>query len=82
MLAEWKQSDGDLPGAIDIVEQLEPTAAAALSLAEWDIALARWDDVVELTDGLANSDDVGALLLVYRGTALRELGHHESARLA
>jgi tetratricopeptide (TPR) repeat protein len=82
MLAEWKQSDGDLPGAIDIVEQLEPTAAAALSLAELDIALRRWDDVVELTDGLANSDDVSALLLIFRGTALRELGHHESARLA
>ncbi len=82
MLAEWKQADGDLTGAIDTVEQLEPTAAAALSLAELYFDSERYDDVVELTDGLSNVDDVSALLMVYRGAAFRELGHHEAARLA
>lgn len=82
LIAEWRQTDGDLQGAIDIIEQLEPTAAAALSLAELYFAVSRWTDVIELTDGLSNGDDVTALLLVYRGTALRELGHFESARLA
>lgn len=82
ILAEWRQTDGDMQGAVDIVEQLEPTPAAALSLAELYFELHRYDDVVELTDGLANGDDVTALLLVYRGIALRELGHYESARLS
>ena len=82
MIAEWRQADGDLNGAVDIVEQLEPTPAAAVSLAELYFDSGRYNDVVELTDGLANTDDVSALLVVYRGTALRELGHHESARLA
>ncbi len=82
MIAEWKQADGDLQGAADVVEQLEPTPAAALSLAELYFELARYDGVVELTNDLANGDDVTALLLVYRGTAFRELGHYESARLA
>lgn len=81
-LAEWRQADGDITGAIDIVEQLEPTAAAALSLAELYHSVGRYDDVVDLTNGLTNTDDVTALLIVYRGTALRELGHHEAARLA
>jgi tetratricopeptide (TPR) repeat protein len=82
MLGEWRQADGDIQGAIDIVEQLEPTPAAALSLSELYFGLGRYADVVELTDGLENGDDVTALLIVYRGVALRELGHHESARLA
>jgi tetratricopeptide (TPR) repeat protein len=42
----------------------------------------RYSDVVEVTDGLENLDDVTALLLVYRGAALRELGFYESARFA
>ncbi|MGD9704246.1 MAG: DUF2510 domain-containing protein [Acidimicrobiia bacterium] len=82
MLAEWKQANGDVHGAADIIEQLEPTPAAALSLSELYFELGRYSEVVEVTDGLENGDDVTALLLVYRGVALRELGHHESARLA
>jgi hypothetical protein len=33
-LAELRQEDGDLAGAIDVVERLEPSAYAAVSLAE------------------------------------------------
>jgi tetratricopeptide (TPR) repeat protein len=82
MIAEWKQADGDAAGAADVVEQLEPTPAAALSLAELYLELGRHLDLVDLTNGLANSDDVTALLIVYRGMAFRELGQHEPARLA
>jgi tetratricopeptide (TPR) repeat protein len=82
LVAEWKQADGDLLGAVDIVEQLEPTSATALSLAELYLGSGRYGDLVELTDGLANVDDVTALLIVYRGVAFREIGHHETARLA
>jgi tetratricopeptide (TPR) repeat protein len=82
MIAEWKQSDGDLLGAVDVVEQLEPTGAAALSLSELYFELGRFQDVVELTDGLVNSDDVTALLLVHRGIAFRGLGNSETAKLA
>lgn len=82
MIAEWKQADGDLQGAVDIVEQLNPTAPAALSLSELYFEQLRYADVVELTDGLTNVDDVSALLIVYRGVAFRELGHPDSAKLA
>lgn len=81
-LAELHQAAGDLDAAIDVVEQLEPTAHAAVSLAELYVEAGRHDDVVDLTNGLANEDDVTALLATYRGVALRELGHFEASREA
>lgn len=53
-LAELKQEQGDLEGAIDAVEQLEPTTYSAVSLAELYAQTGRWDDVIELTEGIKN----------------------------
>jgi hypothetical protein len=82
LLAEWYQDDGDFGRAIAIVEQLEPTQTAALSLAELYCSVDRFADVVDLTDDVTNVDDVTALLCVYRGDALLALGNTEAARLA
>ncbi|MGI9117191.1 MAG: DUF4236 domain-containing protein [Gaiellales bacterium] len=81
-LAEVKQRRGDLAGAIDVVEQLEPTTYAAVSLAELYAQSARWDDVVRLTEGTANADDASMLLLAYRAEAFREQGFHDAAAIA
>ena len=81
-LAELRQHAGDVDGAIDVVEQLEPTTYAAVSLAELYIQAGRYDDVVALTDGIRNEDDASALLLCFRGTALRELGRYDAAHEA
>ena len=81
-LAELKQDDGDLAGAIDVVEQLEPTTYAAVSLAELYAQTGRWDDVIELTEGMKNEDDASALLCVFRGQAFREQGFHDAAHEA
>jgi tetratricopeptide (TPR) repeat protein len=78
-LAELKQDHGDLEGAIDIVEQLEPTTYSAVSLAELYSQTERWDDVIELTEGLKNEDDASALLCVFRGQAFRQQGFHDAA---
>ena len=78
-LAELKQDRGDVAGAIDVVEQLEPTTYSAVSLAELYTQTGRWDDVLELTEGLKNEDDASALLLVFRGQALRHQGFHDAA---
>jgi Tfp pilus assembly protein PilF len=40
------------------------------------------DEVVEVTNGIANEDDPTALLVAFRGVAFRELGHHTAAREA
>jgi tetratricopeptide (TPR) repeat protein len=81
-LAELRQDEGDLEGAIDVVEQLEPTTYTAVSLAELYLRVARFDDVVELTEGMANEDDASALLCVFRGSAFREQGFHDPAHEA
>jgi tetratricopeptide (TPR) repeat protein len=81
-LAELKQDHQDLSGAIEVVEQLEPTAYSAVSLAELYAQSGRWDDVIELTDGIKNEDDASALLCVFRGQAFREQGFHDAAHEA
>lgn len=78
-LAELKQADDDLDGAIDVVEQLEPTTYSAVSLAELYALAGRYDDAIELTEGVTNEDDASALLLVVRGAAFREQGHYTAA---
>ncbi len=81
-LAELKQDHGDLEGAIDTVEQLEPTTYSAVSLAELYAQTGRWDDVIELTEGIKNEDDAAALLCVFRGQAFRQQGFHDAAHEA
>ncbi len=78
-LAELKQRAGDLDGAIETVEQLTPTTYAAVSLAELYAQAARWDDVVDLTEGVKNDDDASALLLCYRGSAFRAKEYYDAA---
>jgi tetratricopeptide (TPR) repeat protein len=78
-LAELKQDEGDLGGAIEVVEQLEATTYSAVSLAELYAQTGRWDDVIELTEGITNEDDASALLCVFRGQAFREQGFHDAA---
>jgi tetratricopeptide (TPR) repeat protein len=78
-LAELLQAAGDLESAVDVVEQLEPTSYAAVSLAELYSQSGRHEQVIELTEGIQNEDDSTALLLVIRGVALREMGLAEGA---
>jgi Protein of unknown function (DUF4236) len=51
-LAELKQQAGDINSAIEVVEQLEPTTYAAVSLAELYALAGRYDDVIALSDGI------------------------------
>jgi tetratricopeptide (TPR) repeat protein len=81
-LAELLQHDDKPEEAIDVVEQLEPTTYAAVSLAELYAQVGRYDDVVDLTNGVSNEDDASALLLVFRAIALREQGYPDGAHEA
>jgi tetratricopeptide (TPR) repeat protein len=82
LLAEAYQRTHALAEAIDVVEQLNPTTYAAVSLADLYTEAKRFDDVVRLTDGMTNQDDASTVLLVFRGVALREQGMHEAANAA
>lgn len=81
-VAELEQAAGELDRAIAVVEMLEPTTVAAVSLAELYADAGRWADIVDVTNGLHNEDAASTFLLIQRGTALRELGYFEASREA
>lgn len=78
--AELHQAAGDLDAAIWTVEQAHPTGHAALSLVDLYSAAGRHRDVIEMTNGVTNSDDATALLLALRGRAFAQLGFNDAAR--
>ena len=78
-LAEIKQSKGDVEGAIEVVEHLEPSHYAAVSLADLYHQADRHADVIEVTEMISNTDNASCLLCVYRAAALRQSGHPEAA---
>ena len=80
MLAELHQASGNLAAAVDVVEQLEPSTVTAVSLAELYAEQERWDDVVDLTEGLTNEDEAATFLLIQRGIAFRKQGFPDAAR--
>lgn len=81
-LAELEQAAGNLDEAIAVIKALDPSAIAAVSLCELYLQAGRYDDVVDLTNGMGNTDDPTALLVAFRGAALREQGHFVAAREA
>lgn len=80
LLGELHQEAGNLPAALDVVEQLEPSTVSAVSLVELYAAQGRWADVVDLTEGLTNEDEASTFLLIQRGIAFREQGYPDAAR--
>lgn len=80
VLAEIEQDDGNLDEAVAVVEALEPTTIAAVSLAELYAEQSRWADIIDLTNGVSNEDEPSTYLLVQRGKALRELRYFDAAR--
>ncbi|WP_461170210.1 tetratricopeptide repeat protein [Arthrobacter sp. Z1-15] len=82
LLAELYQETGSIPAAVDVVEQLEPSTVTAVSLAELYMQQGRWNDVVDLAEGLINEDEAATFLLTQRGIAFREQGYFEAAHAA
>ncbi len=82
LFAETLQSQGDLSTAIEVVEDLYPTQTTALSLADLYVAAGKWDEVIEVTNGITNVDDATCLLMIYRGMAFRETGYRDAAKEA
>ena len=56
-LAELHQDSGDLQAAIEVVEQVEPTVFAALSLTELYSQVGRHDEEIALTQNRVDQDD-------------------------
>lgn len=78
--AEVLQSQNLLDRAIAVVEDLYPTQTTALSLADLYVFSKRWQDVIDVSNGVTNVDDATCLLLIYRGVAFREAGYLDAAK--
>lgn len=78
-LAEVEQLLGTLRAAVDVVEALEPSVIAAVSLADLYVATGQYDEIIKITNGVDNVDDPTALLVTFRGIAFREEGLNTSA---
>lgn len=77
--AELQQAAQEYERAIAVLTPVERTTHVVLSLAELLCAAGRYQEAVELTEGVVNVDDVGALTMAYRALAQGELGDLEEA---
>lgn len=81
-LGEICQRAGNLTGAVAVVESLDPSEPAAVSLAELYCQQGHWQEVMDMTNGLVPDSPFTAFLITQRGSALRESGHLEASREA
>ncbi|MET3720086.1 MULTISPECIES: hypothetical protein [unclassified Arthrobacter] len=81
-LAHCLRETGQLEAALQTVAGLPPSLPSALARCALAFALGRDKEVVIWTEGLLNSDDLSAALLLLRGRALRRLGAHTKAHEA
>lgn len=70
--AEMLQNGGRLEEALAVVEEANPSQMAAISIADIELAMKRYDDVLQTTDDIENIDDATAMLLIFRAIAFRE----------
>jgi tetratricopeptide (TPR) repeat protein len=73
-LAHCLRETGQLEAALQTAAQLPPSLPAALARCSAAFALGRDKQVVIWTEGLLNSDDLSAALLLIRARSLRRLG--------
>lgn len=78
--AEALQALGRPQEAVQLVEGAVPSVPAALSLAELYGETGRWDEVVELTDGLVVQDELTAGLALLRAEAQMNLANYVAGK--
>jgi len=79
-LAELEQKTGQLQAAVQVIEQLDPSVIAAVSLCELYLQLGWLDNVIQVSNGLRNVDDPTALLITFRALAFQAQGHETAAQ--
>jgi tetratricopeptide (TPR) repeat protein len=81
-LSHSLRETGQLEAALQTVAGLPPSLPSALARCALAFSLGRDKEVVIWTEGLLNSDDLSAALLLLRARALRRLGVHVKAQEA
>lgn len=79
-LSHCLRETGQLEAALQTAAQLPPSLPSALARCSAAFALGRDKQVVIWTEGLLNSDDLSAALLLLRARSLRRLGARNGAQ--
>ena len=77
--SEGLQAQEKYQEALDVIEQIQQDITVQVATCELEIQLARYDEVIQTTDEVENVDDASAVLLIFRGIALREKGLYDAA---
>jgi len=77
--SEGLQAQEKYQEALDVVEQIQQDVTVQVATCELEIQLGKYDEVIETTDDVENVDDPTAVLLIFRGIALREKGLYDAA---
>ena len=77
--AEILQVQGNYAKALEVVEEIDSDQMTAISVADLEIALLKFDDAIATTEDIENEDDATAMLLVLRGIAFREKGFFDAS---
>lgn len=81
-LSHCFRETGQTAEALEALASLPPSLPSALARCTAAAALERHTDVVAWTEGLRNTDDLSAALLLIRAQSLRMLGEREAAQAA
>jgi tetratricopeptide (TPR) repeat protein len=79
-LSHSLRETGQLEAALETVARLPPSLPSALARCALAFSLGRDKEVVVWTEGLLNSDDLSAALLLVRARSLRRLGAQATAQ--
>lgn len=77
--AEILQVQGRFEEALAVIEELDSDQITAISVADLEISLKRFDDAIATTEDIENIDDATAMLLIMRGIAFREQDFFEAS---
>ena len=77
--AEILQLQARYEEALAVVEEIDSDQITAISMADLEISLKRYDDAIATTEDVENIDDATAMLLVMRGIAFREQNFLEAS---
>jgi tetratricopeptide (TPR) repeat protein len=77
--AEILQVQGNYAKALEVVEAIDSDQMTAISVADLELALLKFDDAIATTEDIENEDDATAMLLVLRGIAFREKGFFDAS---
>ena len=77
--AEILQAQQKYTEALAVLAELDTDIDVQISTAEVELQLGQYDEVINTTEGVTNEDDATAILLIFRGIAMREQGNFEAA---